>query len=253
MSCVRLYHHYGAKHEVSFVLSSPKELSLKPIFILGEFSEDNPTHLATNDAIKHSADFLTIKPDFQWVHTDLLNLEALDRAGGIIVAPGSPYANMNTVLEAIKIARLNGIPCLGTCGGFQHIIIETARNVLGYQDADHAESNPYASTLFISRLACSLVGRTMELKFAEGSKVANIYGTESAEESFYCNFGVNPEYVPLLKKSSLVISGSDSEGEVRVVEIPSHPFFIGTLYVPQARSTPERPHPMINSFLQSLL
>ena len=70
-------------------------------------------------------------------------------------------------------------------------------------------------------------------------------------EQYYCNFGVNPDKVPLLRKGPLQITGSDAEGEVRVVELPDHPFFVGTLFVPQLRSTPERPHPLVTAFIRA--
>src|SRR2546430_5445771 len=158
---------------------------------------------------------------------------------------------MDKTLWAIRYARENRVPCLGTCGGFQHIIIEYARNVLGFKDAQHAEYDPYASNLFISQLACSLLGREMELLFSPGSQVAAVYDANSATEQYYCNFGVNPDHVSYLKSGPLKITGSDSEGEVRVVELPGHPFFMGTLFVPQTRSTPEQPHPLVTAFLKA--
>ena len=79
---------------------------------------------------------------------------------------------MERTLAAIRYAREQGVPCFGTCGGFQHMLIEYARNVLGFQDAQHAEYDPYASNLFITQLACSLAGRTMQLRFTPGSRVA---------------------------------------------------------------------------------
>ena len=83
----------------------------------------------------------------------------IDEYSAIWVAPGSPYKNLEKTLEAIRYAWENGVPCLGTCGGVQHMIIEYARNILGYKDAQHAEYDPCASNLFISSLACSLVRR----------------------------------------------------------------------------------------------
>jgi len=91
----------------------------------------------------------------------------------------------------------------------------------------------------------------MELAFVEGSKVASIYGSLSATEEYYCNFGVNPDKVSLLTGSALRISGSDAEGELRVIELPDHPFFVGTLFVPQTRSTTGNPHPLVNAFLKA--
>jgi len=81
-------------------------------------------------------------------------------------------------------------------------------------------------------------------------QVARIYGATEAREQYYCNFGVNPDCVPLLCQGPLRVVGSDTEGEVRVVELPGHPFFIGTLFVPQARSTPQQSHPLVTAFLQ---
>lgn len=188
-----------------------------------------------------------------WVSTADIEPNLFGRYSGIWVAPGSPYRNMEKVLWAIRYARENNIPCFGTCGGFQHIIIEYARNVLGFKDAKHAEYDPYASNLFISRLACSLAGREMQLRFVPESQVAAIYGNLSATEHYYCNFGVNPGCIPELKQGPLSISGSDIEGEARVIEYPGHPFFIGTLFVPQTRSTPEMPHPLVTAFLGAVV
>ena len=165
------------------------------------------------------------------------------------VAPGSPYKDLEKTLSAIRYARENLLPCFGTCGGFQHIVIEYARNVLGFKDAHHAEYDPYASTLFISSLTCSLVGREMSLTFAPGSKVAQIYGALQATENYYCNFGVNPEVAPLLKKGPMQVVGSDKEGEIRILELRDHPFFVATLFVPQACPLADRPHPLVTAFI----
>ncbi len=79
---------------------------------------------------------------------------------GLLVAPGSPYESMEGALAAIRVARSRGVPLLGTCGGFQHVVLEFARHMLGVADADHAEYEPYASsTLFITPLSCSLAGQ----------------------------------------------------------------------------------------------
>lgn len=187
-----------------------------------------------------------------WISTEAIDDSLFEHFSGIWVAPGSPYKDMNKTLWAIRHARENGVPCFGTCGGFQHIVLEYARNVLGFPDAQHAEYDPYASRLFISRLACSLVGREMELRFEPHSQVARIYGATHARERYYCNFGVAPEAVGLLAQGPLRVVGSDEEGAVRVLELPGHPFFIGTLFVPQTLSTPEHPHPLIAAFLMAV-
>src|SRR5206468_6007076 len=85
-------------------------------------------------------------------------------------------------LAAIRAARERGVPCFGTCGGFQHMVLEYARTVLGFRDAQHAEYDPYASRLFVTALACSLAGRQMPLTLAAGLRVAAIYGALARSE-----------------------------------------------------------------------
>jgi CTP synthase (UTP-ammonia lyase) len=222
------------------------------LVILGEYAPAFEPHVATDAAIVHSSAMLGVKIDSAWVSTADINDGILRKHHGLWIAPGSPYKDMARALAAIRSARENSIPCLGTCGGFQHMVIEYARNVLGFHDAQHAEYDPYSSNLFVSRLACSLVGRQMELRFVRDSLVAKCYDSLRAVEQYYCNFGVRPDRVAVLGSGILRIVGSDSEGEVRVVELTGHPFFVGTLYVPQATSTPSTPHPLITKFLQAV-
>jgi CTP synthase (UTP-ammonia lyase) len=230
-----------------------QEHPLTKIALLGEFNPDFPPHPATNVAILHSCKHLGAEVQGAWLSTEHARVETLKDLAGIWVAPGSPYKNLNNTLAAIHYARENALPCFGTCGGFQHIVLEYARNVLGYKDAQHAEYDPYASNLFISSLACSLAGKEMSLDFVAGSKIAEIYGALHATEHYYCNFGVNPDVVPLFKNGPLQIVGSDSEGKIRILELPNHPFFVATLFVPQARSQPDRPHPLVTAFLNAVV
>src|SRR5262245_48276460 len=225
----------------------------KPIAILGEYDPNFVPHISTTAAIEHSCARLQDYIEGIWVPTEDIDESLVKNFSAIWVAPGSPYKNLSKTLWAIKTARENLIPCFGTCGGFQYMVIEYARNVLGFKDAQHAESDPDASHLFISKLACSLVGREMMLRFEADSQVSTIYGALTAVEQYYCQFGVNPDYVPFLKSGPLKVTGSDSEGEIRVFELPGHPFFIGTLFVPQSRSRPETPHPLVTAFLQAAM
>jgi CTP synthase (UTP-ammonia lyase) len=223
------------------------------IAILGEYTPAFAPHAATSAAIEHAGARLGADVDAAWVSTAAIDAHLFDRVDALWVAPGSPYKNLEATLWAIGRARERGVPCLGTCGGFQHMVLEYARSVLGIRDAQHAEYDPYASRLFVSRLACSLAGREMQLTFTPGSRVASIYGTTKATEEYYCDFGVNSEYVAPLGRGPLAITGADAEGEARVIELPGHPFFLGTLFVPQTRSTPERPHPLVVAFVEAAL
>jgi CTP synthase (UTP-ammonia lyase) len=225
------------------------------IGIIGDYDATFEPHRATDAALGHSASALTLGIEAVWLPTTSLDapdaIQSLASFGGLWVAPGSPYRSMSGALRAIRFARETGLPLLGTCGGFQHIILEYARHVLGLADATHAEYDPYASSLFISRLTCSLVGRALVITLQPGSLVARTYGASSVTEQYYCNFGVNPDYSETLASRDLAIVGSDAEGEMRVVELRSHPFFVGTLFVPQLRSQAERPHPLILGFLKA--
>lgn len=228
------------------------ERALISIALLGEYSAAFPPHPATDAAIAHSSAALGLDVAAEWVSTADADVGRLRHYAGVWIAPGSPYRDMARTLDAIRHARENGVPCFGTCGGMQHMVIEYARNVLGFRDAQHAEYDPYASELFVSALTCSLAGREMQLRLAPGSQVAKIYGATVATEQYYCNFGVHPDRVATLASGPLEIVGSDAEGEVRVVELPGHPFFVGTLFVPQARSRPAAPHPLVSAFLRAV-
>jgi CTP synthase (UTP-ammonia lyase) len=224
------------------------------IAIVADFNSSK-SHIATNDAVAHSADALGLNVQPTWIATsDLASrdvVKLLAGFAGVWIGPGSPYASMEGALSAIRFARERRIPLLGTCGGFQHIVIECARNVLGLTDAEHEESAPAAARHVISRLACSLVGRTMTITLEPCSTLAEIYGQGTVKEEYLCNFGVNPAYADALRQGPLRVAASDAEGLVRAVELPGHPFFIGTLFLPQHRSTPIAPHPLVSRFLNA--
>ena len=130
-------------------------------------------------------------------------------------------------------------------------MIEYARNVMGLLDAAHAETDPYASCLFVTPLSCSLVGKTMDVVITPGSKAAAACQAARSMEAYYCNFGLNPAYQERLESAGLEITGKDENGEARIVELGSHPFFVGTLFVPQARSKPGNPHPLFLDFCRA--
>lgn len=222
------------------------------IAIVGEFQPQNKTHQLLNlslDWLNHRGEFT-----YEWLDTDRVEMEgkALLRGySGIWSAPGSPFKSLEGALEAIRVARANNIPHLGTCAGFQHTIVEFARNVLGHPGAQHEEYDGDASELFISRLSCSLRGKTMSLRILEGSLAYECYGTNETTEDYYCNFGINPKFRSTLVHPSLKISGLDQENEIRIIEIPGNDFFLATLFVPQSKATQQSPHPVIRRFIEA--
>jgi CTP synthase (UTP-ammonia lyase) len=221
------------------------------IAIVGDYQPGNETHLACPTSLDHAGGSDGVISE--WIATKAIGdanatLQSFD---GVLIAPGSPYESIAGALAAITYCRQAGIPLLGTCAGFQHMIIEFARSVLGITDADHAEYDPYASTLFVTPLSCSLVGETMTVEIRSDSTAGRLYGEGVAKERYYCNFGLNPECEPALVARGLIVSCRDDEGEARIVELPGHPFFLGTLFVPQTSSTPSEPHPLISGFVEA--
>jgi CTP synthase (UTP-ammonia lyase) len=236
------------------------------IAIVADYQEDLPSHDATDAALLHAARALGINYATEWVPTDLLDTATpellLRYSKGVLIAPGSPYFSMQGALNAIRIARESGRPLLSTCGGFQHVVIEYARNVLGIADAQHAEYEPKAPRQVIRALPCSLAGKTLRVNLTPGSQAQRIYGRDQIEETYHCSYGLDPAYRSQLEAAGLRVSGveagggdapAESVGEARILELPTHPFFLATLFVPQMRSTRESPHPLILAFLRAAL
>jgi CTP synthase (UTP-ammonia lyase) len=222
--------------------------------VIGDYDPEFPPHRATDAALAHAAAALGVEVEVCWHPTESLLDAELGRVlteKALWCAPGSPYRSLDGALRAVRFARERDLPLLGTCGGFQHIVIEYARNVLGFADAQHAEYDPYASNLFISELSCSLAGRTMAVELRAGSRAAESYGGREASERYYCNFGLDPEHQRLLDEGGLRVTGVDQDGEARVLELPGRRFYIATLFVPQLSSAPDAPHPLIVSYLRA--
>lgn len=104
----------------------------------------------------------------------------------------------------------------------------------------------------ITALACSLVGRTHVVAVRPGTLAARLYGGAEATEDYYCNYGVNPDYQRRLEDGGLRVAGVGLEAEIRIVEIPAHPFFLATLFLPQARSSAAAPHPLLAGFADAV-
>lgn len=90
------------------------------------------------------------------------------------------------------------------------------------------------------------------MRLLPGTKAAELYGADTADEDYFCNYGLNPEYRPRLEIEGLRVSGIDDEGEVRVVELAGHPFYVATLYCFQTRSSSGRPHPLAAGFVAAV-
>ncbi|MCW3107856.1 MAG: hypothetical protein JWQ09_2362 [Segetibacter sp.] len=227
------------------------------IGIVGDYNDSFIPHRSTNDAINHVNNKLGLDIGFNWLPTDTIEADfesIIKTYKGFWIAPGSPYKSMSGALKIIEYARLNNIPTLGTCGGFQHMIIEFARNVLHIEDAAHEEYNPYASKLVVNKLECSLKGKVLEIEIIdEHSKTFGCYKSTKIFEKYYCDFGLNPIYQEALHKKGFKVVGIDTDKEARIIELENHPFFIAILFVPQDNSSENNPHNLVSSFIKEVL
>jgi CTP synthase (UTP-ammonia lyase) len=222
------------------------------IGIIGDFDPVRPSHKATNEALNHSADYLGINLEVQWLPTKALERNTdnmISKFDGLWCSPGSPYESMEGALNAIQFAREKDYPFIGTCGGFQHTVIEYARNKLGLIDAQHAELDPNAPNLVITALSCSLVGEIRKIFISKNSRTYRFYNETEVMERFTCNFGINPEYRKLIDESGFKVVGTDEKGEARILELPKNKFFIATLFQPQLSSLNTNPHKLILAYL----
>jgi CTP synthase (UTP-ammonia lyase) len=105
----------------------------------------------------------------------------------------------------------------------------------------------------ISRLACSLAGQSETIRIEPGSLAYQAYGKGEATESYRCNFGLNPQYRLRILRGQVVVTGVGADGEVRIIELRSHPFFVATLFLPQLTSSPDSPHPLIIAYLKAVM
>ncbi len=228
---------------------------ISKIGLIGDYNDKVVAHRAIPLALELAAKHHKTEVTWEWLATSALTTDVneLNRFSAIWITPGSPYANMEGVLQTIRFARETKKPLLGTCGGFQHTLIEYARNVCQIVDADHAETASEKSSLIVTPLACSLREKTGTITFLKGTQLYKIYEGKSAEEGYYCNYGLNAQWKSKLEKSGLYFSGFDPESEVRAFELPSHPFFIGVLFQPERSALQERYHPLIQAFVEAAI
>ena len=227
------------------------------ILLIGEYNDSVIAHTAIPKALALAAEKLKVQLTVEWMATDKIDAASLTKPkpSAIWCVPGSPYKNMKGALTAIRFARENKIPFLGTCGGFQHALIEYARNVLNLPDADHAESNPDATTPLISKLSCALVNKSETIRIWPNTRLAAIYGSLKIEESYQCSYGFNPAFLkhfqsePMVFTTSLHFTAFSDDLAVRAFELHDHPFYIATLFQPERSAATNTAHPLIASFL----
>lgn len=225
------------------------------IALVGDYSSEVTAHIAIPKALAIASEALGQTIAFEWLNTGAITdiNEQLRDFSAVWCVPASPYKNMQGALAAIRYARENDLAFLGTCGGYQHAILEYAHNALGLTDADNSEVNPNTSFALINPLSCSLIDKDDQINLVAGTKVAELYSKSSITEQYRCSYGFNQTYLPLFEKSDLVVSGYDLTGEVKIMELKKHPFFIGTGFQPERSALKGEQHPVITAFVKATL
>ena len=226
-------------------MNSPAKLAL-----VGDRSPAVKAHgriPALIDALRRR-DGLVLDP--YWIpSTEAEDLEGFD---GIWVVPGSPYADPGRVIDAVRTAHRAEIPFLGTCGGFQHAILYLARDLAGIEDAHHAEYGTSERDVVVE-LECSLVGHEGPIRYTPGTLIARIAGVERSFERYHCAYGIAPAYIEPLAAAGVVFGAHDEDGAPRALELPGHPFFLGTLFQPELAGDGTRAHPVIRAFADAVV
>ncbi|MCK3846093.1 CTP synthase [Pseudomonas sp. W15Feb34] len=202
--------------------------------LIGDYNPDVIAHQAIPLALQQAAAALGLSVQVQWLDTDTLTCtSALHGFDGFWCVPASPYRDTEGALRAIRFAREQRRPFLGTCGGFQHAVLEFARNVLGWADAEHGELAPDAERAVITPLSCSLVEVNDTVRLAPYTRIAQAYASVDIHEGYRCRYGINPTFAGALLEGNLIPTGHDSAGDLRAVELLDHPFFVATLFQPE--------------------
>jgi CTP synthase (UTP-ammonia lyase) len=222
---------------------------VKHVVVLGDRNPEYLTHREIDAAIA----LLPATVRAQWVGTDSTDASRTLEADALWTVPGSPYKNDDAVYAAIRAARTNGQPFLGTCGGFQYTVIEFARNAAGIAGAEHEETSPDAAELVVTRLSCSLVAQERMVTPVPGTRLFDICGPVPFVGFHWCNYGVAPSYIDRLVKHGLVMSATSDDAGVEAIELPGHPFFLATSFQPQVGSSAGKPlHPVLRAFVQAV-
>lgn len=224
------------------------------IALVGDHDPGVTAHAAIPGALRLAGRQAGCEIEGAWIGTQRIEADgvpALDGASGVWCVPASPYRSRRGALDAIRWARERRVPFLGTCGGYQHALLEYARDVLGHAEAGSAEEDPGTPMPLISALSCSLVEKRGEIAFAPGSRLREIFGAARITEAYHCSYGLNPAYLSIFEGGDLAITGWDPEGDPRAFEHRRHPFFLGTAFQPERSALAERTHPLITSFVRA--
>ena len=237
------------------------------IAIVGKYTQLHDAYLSVAESLKHGAIANNAKVNIRWVDSEEVEKEGaatlLKGANGILVPGGFGQRGIEGMIMSAQYARENKIPYLGICLGMQISIIEFARNVLGWKDADSTEFKPETThpviDLMPEQKTVTDLGGTMRLgsypcELREGSKPESLYGTTSITERHRHRYEVNNDYREDLESAGMMLVGQSPDGHiVEMIELKNHPYFIATQAHPEFKSRPNKAHPLFRGLIEAAL
>lgn len=235
------------------------------IALVGKYIQLHDAYLSVAEALKHGGIACRANVKIHWVDSEDLEKKGADfflrGVDGILVPGGFGMRGTEGKIEAIRYARENKIPFLGICLGMQMAIVEFARHVLGYQDANSAELDPQTEhpviALMPDQSEVSDLGGTLRLGaypciLREGSLLEKLYGKREISERHRHRYEVNNEYREELENAGMKLSGLSPDGRIaEMLEIPGHPYFVGTQGHPELKSRPNHAHPLFRELIKA--
>jgi CTP synthase len=237
------------------------------IAIVGKYVELQDAYKSISEAFVHAGAESECKVNVKWVHAEDFNRETaelhLREVQGILVAPGFGDRGIEGKIEAVRYARENGIPFFGICLGLQCAVIEFARNVLNLRKAHSTEMQAKTRYPVIDMMEdqkkIENYGGTMRLgaydcNVKKGTKAFQAYGSTRISERHRHRYEFNNQFLEPFESAGMIASGSNPEtGLVEIMELTNHPWFVGTQYHPELKSTALTPHPLFTRFVKAAI
>lgn len=235
------------------------------IGLVGKYVELKDSYKSISEAFIHAGAANDCKVNIEWIHSESITDENVKEKfkglKGVLVAPGFGQRGIEGKITAIKYARENNVPFFGICLGMQCAVIEFARNVLGFKDANSTEMNPGTTNpvidLLESQKKITNKGGTMRLgsypcNVSENTNAWEIYKKKEITERHRHRYEFNNEYLQDFEKAGMIASGINPEGGlVEIVEIKDHPWFVAVQFHPEYKSTVANPHPLFVHFVKA--
>ena len=235
------------------------------IAIVGKYTQLHDAYLSVVEALKHGGISCRAKVELDWIDSEELTEKNLDQqlhnVDGILVPGGFGNRGTEGMILAAQYARVHKIPYLGICLGMQMAIVEFARHVLGYEDANSIELAPETTNPVIALMPdqedVEDLGGTLRLGsypcvLADGSLSLELFGQKEIQERHRHRYEVNNAYRDTLTSAGLRVSGLSPDGRLtEMIEIPDHPWFLASQGHPEFKSRPTNPHPLFVGFVKA--